>query len=383
VPLVTLLLLLSAVPPRVAFEAPLRVERGAPLGAAATQSSSVTLQDGEQIFRAACAACHGPDGRGQPRSTVGFDTPLPDFTDCSFATPETAADWMVIAHPGGPVRAFDRRMPAFGEVLSDEQIERAITYVRGLCTDRAWPRGELNLPRALVTEKAFPENETVLTTAIAGGEAAVFENVLLYEQRLGARSQFEVAVPLAVQKNSAGEWQRGLGDLAVALKHALFHSLESGTIVSAAAEVVLPTGKETQELGTGVTIFEPFIAVGQILPSDGFLQFQGGMALSTNRSRASNEAFWRVALGKTFTEGRFGRSWSPMVELVAARELGGDKGAEWDVVPQVQVSLSKRQHILFSAGVRIPVTDRRERTTQVLTYLLWDWFDGGLLDGWR
>jgi hypothetical protein len=318
-----------------------------------------------------------------PQSTVGFATPIPDFTECSFATPETAADWNAIAHKGGPIRAFDRRMPAFGEVLSEAQIERTIDYVRSLCAEPAWPRGELNLPRALVTEKAFPENETILTTALAGGDDARFENVLVYEQRLGARSQFEVAVPLALQKNAAGQWQRGLGDVAVAVKHALFHSMASGTIVSAAGEIVLPTGKENQGLGTGVTIFEPFIAVGQILPSDGFLQFQGGFELPSNRDTASNEAFWRVALGKTFVEGRFGRSWSPMVELVGARELGGGLGTQWDIVPQVQVTLSKRQHIMISAGVRIPMTDRSERTTQVLTYLLWDWFDGGFLDGWR
>ena len=350
---------------------------------AAAQTSPVLLQDGQQIYRAACAACHGPDGRGQPLSTVGFDTPLPDFTSCSFATPETTADWVGIAHQGGPVRAFDRRMPAFGDALSDEQIEKAVAYVRSLCTDRRWPRGELNLPRALVTEKAFPENETVLTTTIAGGDAATFENVLLYEHRLGARSQFEVAVPIAVQKNGAGDWQWGLGDVAVAVKHALFHSLESGTIVSAAAEVSLPTGKENQELGKGVTIVEPFVAVGQILPSDGFLQFQGGVELSTNRNLVGNEAFWRVAVGKTFVNGRFGRSWSPIVEFVAARELGAGEGTQWDLVPQMQISLSKRQHILVSAGVRVPMTDRRQRDTQVLTYFLWDWFDGGLFDGWR
>jgi mono/diheme cytochrome c family protein len=355
----------------------------APLRADAARQSSMPLDDGQQIFRAACAACHGPDGKGQPRSTVGFDTPLPDFTDCSFSTPETAADWVSVAHQGGPVRAFDRRMPAFGDVLSEEQIEKAIDYVRGLCSDRRWPRGELNLPRALVTEKAFPENETVLTTTMAAGDKAAFENVLLYEQRLGASTQYEVAVPVALQKDGNGDWQRGLGDVAFALKQVLFHSLESGTIVSAAAEAVLPTGKEHQGLGKGATIIEPFVAVGQILPADGFLQFQGGVELSTNHDRANDEAFWRVALGKTFTQGRFGRSWSPIVELVAARELGVDASTQWDIVPQVQISLSKRQHILFNAGVRIPMTDWGRRDTQVLTYFLWDWFDGGLFDGWR
>jgi hypothetical protein len=47
------------------------------------------------------------------------------------------------------------------------------------------------------------------------------------------------------------------------------------------------------------------------------------------------------------------------------------------------VSLSKRQHILVSAGLQIPLTTRNTRDVQVLTYLLWDWFDGGFFDGWR
>jgi hypothetical protein len=49
----------------------------------------------------------------------------------------------------------------------------------------------------------------------------------------------------------------------------------------------------------------------------------------------------------------------------------------------MQVSLSKRQHILAAGGIRIPVSARDGRHVQVLTYLLWDWFDGGLRDGWR
>jgi hypothetical protein len=37
---------------------------------------------------------------------------------------------------------------------------------------------------------------------------------------------------------------------------------------------------------------------------------------------------------------------------------------------------------MINAGVRVPVTDRGERHAQVITYFLWDWFDGGLRDGW-
>jgi mono/diheme cytochrome c family protein len=138
---------------------------------------ALVLDSGESVYRAACAACHGPDGRGTSQALVGFAVPLPDFTDCSFTSREVAADWAVIAHEGGPVRAFDTRMPAFGQALSTAQIEMAVAHIKSFCTNRAWPAGELNLPRALVTEKAFPEDEAVVSTTFASG---AFVNDFLY-----------------------------------------------------------------------------------------------------------------------------------------------------------------------------------------------------------
>jgi len=114
-----------------------------------------------------------------------------------------------------------------------------------------------------------------------------------------------------------------------------------------------------------------------------FVQGQAGAEIPRDREKAETEAFWRGVVGNTFTQGEFGRSWTPMLEFAAARELENGKPVEWDVLPQLQVSLSKRQHILVSGGLRIPINERAERHMQVLTYLLWDWFDGGLRDGWR
>jgi mono/diheme cytochrome c family protein len=335
------------------------------------------------LYTTACAACHGANGRGAPASLVGFDTPIPDFTDCSFVTVEPDADWMAVSHDGGPARAFDRRMPAFGEAMSTAELQQTLDYIRAFCTNPAWPRGELNVPRALVTEKAFPENEAVLTTTAGASGSGFVGNEFLYEQRMGARSQFEILVPVLLQEDAGGTWQRGLGDVAVAIKHALLHSLERGNIFSVAAEVVLPTGKESAGLGSGVTVFEPFVAFAQLLPAEGFFQLQAGLELPTDTERAGKEGFWRAALGKSFTEGRFGRSWSPMVEILAARDLERGATTHWDLVPQMQVTLNRRQHIMINAGVRFPINDRVDRRTQVITYFLWDWFDGGLLDGWQ
>jgi hypothetical protein len=344
------------------------LDAGAPAGRSAAQ-----------VYQAACAACHGNDGRGVARSVVGFDVPLPDFTDCSFATPEPDSDWLAVTHGGGPERAFDRRMPGFGEALTLDEIQLAIDHARRFCTNRVWPRGELNLPRALVTEKAFPENEAVLTVGAADGEVG---NELLYERRLGARSQVEVAVPIDFVRDAGGDWQKGLGDAAIALKRVLFHGLDSGSILSVAGEVVFATGKEDLGLGKDVTRFEPFLAFGQILPADGFVQVQIGAELPFDRDVADNEAFGRLAIGKSFSQGRWGRTWSPMVELLAARELVSGETTQWDLVPQVQVTLSRRQHIMANLGVRLPLNERDGRDEQFLVYLLWDWADGGLFDGW-
>jgi hypothetical protein len=107
------------------------------------------------------------------------------------------------------------------------------------------------------------------------------------------------------------------------------------------------------------------------------------MELPADSERAVREAFWRAAVGKTFTEGRFGRAWSPMVELLAARDLEDGATTQLDLVPQMQVTLNRRQHIMINAGLRFPLNARTGRSTQLITYFLWDWFDGGLRDGWR
>ena len=81
---------------------------------------------GEEIYRATCITCHGPDGKGSPRSVVGFDTQLPDFTDCAFATAESDSDWHAVVHEGGRIRGLSHHMPSFGDALSMDQIAAAV-----------------------------------------------------------------------------------------------------------------------------------------------------------------------------------------------------------------------------------------------------------------
>jgi mono/diheme cytochrome c family protein len=346
----------------------------------ATISYAQTGRTGRQVYETACAACHGVNGRGAPALASAYPLPAPDFTDCAFATREPDSDWLAVSHRGGPARAFDRLMPAFGDALTREELERAVEHVRTFCTDDRWPRGELNLPRALVTTKAYPEDEAVMTVIADSGAVT---SKFVYERRIGARSQVEVIAPLAFSERGDGDWTGGVGDLAFAFKRTLHHNHVRGRILSAALEVVTPTGSTERGIGGGTTVLEPFVAYGQVLPNDVFLQFQSGAGIPFDRDH-DDEVFWRGVFGRTLAGGPwgFGRSWSPMLEVLGSRELRAGAAVHWDVVPQMQVTLSRRQHVRLNGGVRIPMNERQGRTTQVLVYLLWDWFDGGLKSGW-
>jgi mono/diheme cytochrome c family protein len=350
--------------------------------ATAPPSGSLPVaRSGADVYRAACATCHAPDGRGSPQSVVGFEAPLPDFSDCSFATGEPDPDWYAVVHEGGPVRALDRHMPAFGDALTSTEITLAIGHIRTFCTEPAWPQGDLNLPRAFFTEKAFPENEAVWMTGITGGDDRSVQNVLVYERRFGARNQVELVVPVTFAK-SRSEWTQGLGDVAVAFKRTLHANLRRGQISAAGMEVILPTGNEQGGFGNGHTVFEPFAMWGQVLPRNAFVQMHVGAEFPTDTSAGAREVFVRSALGTTIATNRgFGRAWSPQVEVLWARPEGGSP--EWDVVPQMQVTLSKLQHVMLAIGVRVPVNRRDDRKPQALVYLLWDWFDGGFFEMWR
>jgi mono/diheme cytochrome c family protein len=237
---------------------------------AAAGDSEPAAQRGRAVFEARCASCHGSAGRGDGPALGAAPIRPPDFTDCRFAAREPDADFLAVAHRGGPARGFSPVMPAQGAVLPEEALRDAIAYVRTFCTDDRWPRGELNLPRPLLTEKAFPEDEAVWTT----------------------RANLE------------------------------------------------------------------------------------------DEDRAQEETQLRAALGWSHAQDRLGRVWTPMLEAIWTTVYDEPVHHEVDLVPQVQVTLGRRQHVRLDVGLRIPADESSRRPTELAVYLLWDWFDGGLLEGW-
>jgi len=87
-------------------------------GLLAVCASPAFADDAAATFKAKCAMCHGPDGKGGKMGTRDFAAPE--------VKAETDAQLVDIITKG------KGKMPAYGGKLSDADIKGLVTYVRGL-----------------------------------------------------------------------------------------------------------------------------------------------------------------------------------------------------------------------------------------------------------
>jgi mono/diheme cytochrome c family protein len=80
-------------------------------------------ETGESLFKGKCAMCHGPDGAG--KTTMGQMLKIPDLRSVQVQK-ETNAQLTEIITKG------KQKMPAYGDKLSKEQVEKLVTYIREL-----------------------------------------------------------------------------------------------------------------------------------------------------------------------------------------------------------------------------------------------------------
>ena len=340
-------------------------------------------KSGKTIYEGGCIACHGADGRGADEKLTEFKRPgtWPDFTRCDQTTPEPDSAWKAVIVNGGPYLGFSTIMPRFRDLLSNDQIDDVVAYLRTFCTSSHWPRGELNLPRAIVTEKAFPEDEVVWSTGVNASGAPGFETHVIHEQAFGSKGQVEVDVPW-IFENQNHAWDSHIGDITLGWKQVMYSNLRSGSIFALQGGILPPTAS-TKLGGAGTTTFEPFAAFDQLFKSNTWVQFQMGADLPVDTKKSPQSLFWYTALGQTVAgDHRLGRQWSPTVEFLATRDLVDGAKTDWDIMPEMQVTASKRQHVRVNVGVRAPATNTAGRSPQVYFYVLWDWAEGHFWNGW-
>ena len=331
---------------------------------------------GQEIYDGACASCHGVDGHGAPEGTA-IVVPLPDFTDCNFITREGDGNWHYLLAHGGEALGLSAQMPAFGDVLTDQQLHAALDYIRTFCHDTRWPRGELNFRRTLFTTKAFPEDEALLIQGFNKGRDGTREwsTDLAVERRIGARGQIEVSLPLAVHDVPSGPTTGGIGDLTLAYGHVLYADLPSRAIVGAGLDLVLPSGDRHRGLGDGTVSFEPSLLAGKELgPVVVQAQIQG--AAPVDEKRADRAVHYRFALSYPFSPLK--RAWVPTVEVEALQNVSARQHNVF-ITPEIYKGLTKRGHVALAFGAQIPVAgDADPFDVRVLAFLLWEYTDGGL-----
>ena len=85
-------------------------------------NSAVQAQDAAATYKAKCAACHGPDGKGSP---MGQKMGVHDFSSADVQK-ETDAQLAEIIGKG------KGKMPAYEGKLKDTEVKDLVAYIRGL-----------------------------------------------------------------------------------------------------------------------------------------------------------------------------------------------------------------------------------------------------------
>ena len=100
---------------------------------------------GQAIFQANCAVCHGADGEGQPDWHIKKPDgvlPAPPLNGDGYTWHHGDGTLYTYVSRGGEafespdIPSFKSGMPAFGEVLSHDDIIAVIEYVKGLWGDK-------------------------------------------------------------------------------------------------------------------------------------------------------------------------------------------------------------------------------------------------------
>ena len=124
-------------------------------------------RSGQEIFASTCAACHGVEGEGQPGWHVVKEDgtlPAPPLNGEGHTWHHGDGLLYQIVSQGGKslegpdIPNFKSGMPAFGDLLNDEEIVAVLTYVKSLWGDKTKRDISIRESQARASEfDPFPE----------------------------------------------------------------------------------------------------------------------------------------------------------------------------------------------------------------------------------
>jgi cytochrome c553 len=342
---------------------------------ALAQTGGPETWDTATLYARACAACHGADGSGlapEHPNYSNFKPPPADFTEPLFNSREPAADWFIVVKYGGERIGLSQQMPAYGQALSDQQIEELVHYLKTLADAERYPPGDLNFLRPVATIKAFPEDEGLIINRYESGkkqEPDLLRTTLYYARRFGARYQGEVKLSHLNAEGESGE----LEELELGFKWAVKDNLAKMSLFTLGIEAAFPIEDDdaSDEL---IPYFSWAKGVSDAIT------FQGGLKIQLPVDAAGE--------GEALLSGIFHwmpspwpRSVSPALELTLTEPFSSNGNTEATAIPQLYFGLSKGGHVALALGVEAPLTDI-DYDYRIHTFLLWDIADGPFWAGW-
>ncbi len=337
------------------------------LSAALSSTAVATERSGKALFVQHCARCHTTRASGLDAShplLANFEAPPADFTDPTFSSMEPSADWALVVKHGGPTLGLSKQMPAHAERLTDEEIKRIVAYLKTVPDTRCYPRGETNFLRPVITKKAFPETEFLVLGRWDAADTDMWKSTLYYGHRLGRRWSVEVK-PSVVTGGDEREFEAEVG-----AKVAVYPGRKFLVTVGAEAEFPLDFG----EAPVAIPYVAHASALGEHFSLQGAAEAQVPLEdAATGKVQLSEAVHW---LTTNLRRGVF-----PGVEVTGWLPFDSDEDWGVSVTPQLFWAMSKRGHVVLTAGVEIPLRGA-EYDFRGHTFLLWDIADGPFWEGW-
>ncbi len=93
---------------------------------------------GKESYDQICASCHGATGKGDGVAAAALDPKPRDLSSAEYVSTLSDDHIFKVIKEGGPAAGKSPLMPAWGGVLSDDQINNVIAYIRSdLCKCQA------------------------------------------------------------------------------------------------------------------------------------------------------------------------------------------------------------------------------------------------------
>lgn len=97
----------------------------------AAETPAADVANGKKIYSQHCAICHGKTGQGDGAAGKSLKPPPRDFSQGKFKFNKGDAELLAFIKKGKGA------MPAWGKILSDEQIQDVIAFIHTLKKDAA------------------------------------------------------------------------------------------------------------------------------------------------------------------------------------------------------------------------------------------------------